>query len=222
MSKKNVSGFVSVLGALLGFITNFVAVFQKRGGTDEDLHQLLVGSKSEEFIAKVADLTMEMIGKAKLAFPVFKTITLGVYESGKAYSRALARAGFTIGDWASNILDKIQVSQSRVQLDLVVRSVAELGFDKATRYDAICAKAKELGLQLCPAEVGPTLRLTYSDQPYREWFWIAMEPILDSDGALRVFEVRHVSSARCLYGYCGTPDCLWDPDDRFIFVLPRK
>lgn len=65
MSKKSVSGFVSVMGALLGFITNLVAAFTKRGGTDEQLHELFVGKKSEEFIAKVADLAMSMVGEVR-------------------------------------------------------------------------------------------------------------------------------------------------------------
>jgi len=60
-----VSGFVSVMGALLGFITNFVAAFQKRGGTDEQLHELLVGNKSEDFIGQIVDLAMKMIGAVR-------------------------------------------------------------------------------------------------------------------------------------------------------------
>lgn len=159
---------------------------------------------------------------------IFKTITLGVYESGKAYRRALAKAGFTIDDCANDILDKIQVSQTKVQLDLVILSVAELGFKEAARYDAIYgydaiyAKAKELGLQLCPAEVGPTLRLTYSDQLRGEWLWIAMDPLPDSDGGLVVFGVAHSSDGRGLRGDDGVSAYLWGPDGRFVFVLPRK
>jgi len=152
---------------------------------------------------------------------IFKTIILGLYESGKAYRQALFNAGFCIRDCASNILDKIQVSQTRVQLDLVILSVAELGFKEA-RYDAICAKAKELGLQLCPAEVGPTLRLTYSDQPYGEWLWIAMDPLPDSDGGLVAFGVAHGSDGRGLAGDDGVSAYVWGPDGRFVFVLPRK
>ena len=222
MSKKNVSGFVSVMGALQGFITNFLAAFTKRGGTDEDLHQLLVGSKSEDFINQISDLAMKMVKKAKPAFPIFKTITLGVYESVKAYREALTKAGFRIGDWATDILNKIQVSQSQVQLDLVMRSVAELGFEEAARYDAIYAKAKELGLQLCPAEVGPALRLTYSDQPCGEWLWIAMDPLPDSYGGLVVFGVAHARDGRVLAGDDGVSAYAWGPDGQFVFVLPRK
>jgi len=47
----------------------------------------------------------------------------------------------------------------------------------------IYAAAKERGLELCPAEVGPQLRLQYQDQ-LDEWLVIGMEPILGPDGTL--------------------------------------
>lgn len=222
MSKKSVSGFVSVMGALLGFITNFVAAFTKRGGTDEQLHELLVGKKSDGFIAKVADLAMEMVKKEKPAFPIFKTITLGIHKSVKAYREVLTNAGFRIGDWASDILKKVQVSQSEIQLDLVILSVAELGFKEATRLDRIYARGKELGLELCPSEAGPALRLAYPDQPYGEWLRIAMEPVTGSDGGLGVFRVGCGVGGRWLDSCCGSSVGLWGPVNLWVFVLPRK
>jgi len=41
------------------------------------------------------------------------------------------------------------------KIDLVVVSVAELGFPREASRAAIFARAEELGLQLCPPEVGP-------------------------------------------------------------------
>ena len=62
-------------------------------------------------------------------------------------------------------------------------SVKELGFNDGAYYKDICTKALELGLELCPAEVGPALRLVYKDQSRGEWLRIAMEAITGSDGA---------------------------------------
>ena len=62
--------------------------------------------------------------------------------------------------------------KTRAELDLVVLSVLELGFgDRASRYDLdlgttvqvalhdVYARAIALGFELCPAEVGPALRI---------------------------------------------------------------
>ncbi|MDP2855953.1 MAG: hypothetical protein Q8N90_02395 [bacterium] len=222
MSKKNTSVLVSAMGVLTGFSTAFAAAFKKRGGTDEQLYELLVGKKSEDFIAKIVDRATEMVAEAKPAFPIFKTITLGVCKSIKDYREALIKANFRIGDWASDILNKIRVSQFQVQLDLVVRTVADLGFKEAARLDRIYAKAKELGLELCPPEVGPALRLAYPDQPHDEWLRIAMDPISDSGGPLRIFGVVHGDDGQWLDSGSGNPGGLWDSDDQFLFVLPRK
>lgn len=216
------SMFVSALGVLTGFFTNLVAGLKKDGLEDEQIHDLLVGKRSEEFLDKIRAVAREMNKKIAAPFPVFKTITLGLYDSVKAYRKALGRAGFHIGDWASDILNKIEVSQNQIQLDLVRVSGADLGFKEAVRYDRICARAKELGLELCPAEVGPALRLAYPDQPYGEWLRVVMEPITGSGGSLGVFLVVHASAARWLGSDCGYPDDLWGSSVVWVFVLPRK
>ena len=48
------------------------------------------------------------------------------------------------------------------------------------RYDRICTCAIEIGLELCPVEVGPQLRLQYPIQPCSEQLTIATEAIRDS------------------------------------------
>ncbi|MDP3990944.1 MAG: hypothetical protein Q8P63_01470, partial [Candidatus Nealsonbacteria bacterium] len=79
-----------------------------------------------------------------------------------------------------------------------------------------------LGLELCPSEVGPQLRLQYRDQPNDEWIIVGMEPITDSGGSLRVLDVGRGDSGLWLYSYWSHPDRVWNPDDLLVFVLPRK
>jgi hypothetical protein len=67
-------------------------------------------------------------------------------------------------------------SMTRTDVDLVV-SVSELGFDDSTSIADIYRRAGELGLELCPAEVAPLLRLQYVNQPIGEFFNVAMRPI---------------------------------------------
>lgn len=53
-------------------------------------------------------------------------------------------------------------------------------------------RIKEVG-GLCPAEVGPHLRLADKDQPCETWYWTAMEPITDSVGRPSVFCVGRLA-----------------------------
>lgn len=192
------------------------------GVMKEIVRQICDGELTKEQCQLIIERKNPFVSLAAAKFPIFKTITMGVYGSVKAYRDALTKAGFRVGDCASDILNKIRALQSQVQLDLVVRTVAELGFKGATRLDRIYTKAKELGLELCPPEVGPALRLAYPGQPYDEWLRIAMDPISASVGTLSIFKVAHDVDGRWLDSSYVCPDDLWYPGHRFVFVLPRK
>ena len=60
-----------------------------------------------------------------------------------------------------------------------------------------------------PAEVGPQLRLAYSDQSMGEWMVMATEPIHGPDGDLRVFRVARSWDARWLGTSYGDPGFEW-------------
>lgn len=167
-------------------------------------------------------LSGELVVKmAERSFAIWKTITLGI-KSPSEYRKALKANGYRIGDYADQILDKVKVSEPVIQLDLVVKTVAELGFKNGAARQQIYDQAIKIGLELCPAEVGPALRLQYPDQPYGEWLRIAMEPIADSVGDLEVFGVGRDGGGRWLLGFCGRPGFFWLAGDRWVFVAPRK
>lgn len=151
----------------------------------------------------------------------FKIIEIGTYKDVRSLRKALEESGARIGDWAGDILNKTKLSKSKQSLDLVVLSVKELGFPQGAQLKDIYEAAKSQGLDLCPAEAGPQLRLQYLDQPSGEWLVIAMEPIKDSDGDLDLFDVKHFDSDRWLRACRGRPGNHWLADFRFVFV-PRK
>jgi hypothetical protein len=66
----------------------------------------------------------------------------------------------------------------KVEFDLVVVSVAELGFpeDGASIAD-IYTRARSIGLELCPRDLGLALRLNYLNQPRGEFVHIGMRPV---------------------------------------------
>ncbi len=154
------------------------------------------------------------------SFPTFKTIKLGTLKDVAAIRKAIVDAGGHIGDWTNDLLgkDAFTVATKETEVKLVVASVAELGFKDGAKYSDICQRAKQLGLDLCPAEVGPQLRLQHTDQSNGEQLRIAMEPITDSDGNLGVFLVAHADSELYLFSLSGQPDSFWCGSDRFVFI----
>ncbi len=155
-------------------------------------------------------------------FNIWKTINLGTgLKTADDFRKALKDNGFDISHWADDILGKpaFTVATETIEVDLVKVTLAELGFKKGARSDQIYERAKELGLELCPPEVGPQLRLQCQDQPNNEWVLIWMEPIIDSAGHPRVFLVGCLTSKLWLCGSLDwdNPDFIWDPADFLVF-----
>lgn len=146
----------------------------------------------------------------------WKTITIG-NKSAEQYRREIKASGAEIGSYANELLSKMPVSDKVQSLNLVKISVKDLGFTETTSLKDIYKRAKEQGLDLCPAEVGPALRLAYLDQPEGEYLWIGMEPIAGSDGDLSVFCVGRDGGGRWLGDSIGNPGDLWDPEGEFVF-----
>lgn len=192
---------------------------------DLSQHILAAGDKLQ---AKLKDVVVQFIcamsitlreGEERVtkATTIWKKITLGAHASVQTLSDALAAGGFKIGDYAKQIMAKVKLNVVVKELNLVVISVAELGFTDSTTFDQIIKRAKELGLELCPAEVGPASRLAYRDQPKDEWLLIAMEPIPVSDGYLHVFYVVHDDIGLWLNTLWFDPQGVWLGYYRWVF-----
>lgn len=104
-------------------------------------------------------------------------------------------------------------------VDLVRLTAKDLGFDQGATTDQIYQRAKELGLELCPAEVGPQYRLAYKDQPMGDWFVVAMKPIADRDDYPDVFGVGRSDDGLWLYYSWADPAYHWNSDRSFVFRL---
>ena len=135
----------------------------------------------------------------------------------------LEARGFKIGGNASFMMKSRDFTTEKHQEELqLVRLTAEDLFHDRTSHtmDEAYNKAKELGLELCPAEVGPHLRLTYKDQPFLERIYIAMKQIADHDGHFHVFSVERDDVGLWLDGHWleSCDACL---ERRFVFRVPR-
>jgi hypothetical protein len=163
-------------------------------------------------------------GKRAPDIPIWKTITLGTHDSASSLREALNAAGCRIGQLAGEALARpaFTVSPSKVDVDLVILSVGQLGFDaEGASYGEIHARAAQLGLELCPPEVGPQLRLQYVDQPLGEFLHIAMAPVLTDSGDVVGLSVGNGGAGLLLVGFDARPNLAVSPPLRFVFLRPR-
>lgn len=132
---------------------------------------------------------------------------------------SIKNSGMQIGKWAEDIISKpaFVVSHNNTVIDLVVKSVSELGFDEGANFDQICQAAQKIGLIKCPAEVGPQLRLQYTDQPIDEWLVVAMDSIFDSVGDPRMFLVGRNDRGSWLVGDFGFAEHIYGKNKKFVF-----
>ena len=122
-----------------------------------DLNQKLSSPNGEEWLTALKRfLRKENPWDGAITFSVFRTITLGHYKTMKELRKCLDRQRVEVSSWASDIMNRpaFTLTPEKTEVDLVVLSVAELAFPEGATYGKICDKAKELGLHLCPAEVG--------------------------------------------------------------------
>ncbi len=190
----------------------------KNNGTVDRVQAVWNKLGGEEGVDRLLDGKLKLVEVQPREFAVWKSVKLGTCKSPDEYRNALKKAGRRIGDWGDDILGRISCSQVEVDLDLVDLSVGDLGFKGSARYADICTKAVELGLELCPAEVGPALRLQYGDQPRDEWLRIAMEAITARDGDRLIFGVGHGSDGLWLHAHYGHPYYVWYAAHRFVFA----
>lgn len=126
--------------------------------------------------------------------------------------------------------ERFTTSETKYSLKTVELSVKDLGFPKGATMSQIFRQAGELGLNLCPLELGPYLRLTYFDQPESDKkrdsqkgdapsgsITIASEIVSVDDEFPKGFYLRNIKGELWLRGYIADDLHVWNPKDRFIF-----
>src|SRR4029453_3691033 len=95
---------------------------------------------------------------------IWRTINLGTYKGVDAYRDALDLARIKVGDSADEILGRpaFPFATTKTDVELAVLSAPDLGVESDQSFLAeVYKRARQAGLELCPAEVGPQLRLDY-------------------------------------------------------------
>lgn len=161
---------------------------------------------------------MTQASPLSLRFATWKTVKLGTHKSARDLAEGLARKGFGVDDYAADALNAMLVAETETEVELVLVTVADLGFQDRTRRGDIYARAREFDLDLVPAEAGPQLRLQYTDQPMGESIFVGMDPVFDSDCHVHLF---HIGDRSWLHSTCGNPNHKWDPHDRWVFTRSK-
>jgi hypothetical protein len=163
--------------------------------------------------------------KAASDVRIWKTITLGTYKGVVAYRDALDLARIKIGDSADEILGRpaFPYTRTKTGVELAVLSAADLGVesDESSLTD-VYKRARQAGLELCPAEVGPQLRLDYRNQPLGDALNIAMEPIATYSGNPTILALVNWGTGLLLMGSDGRSEFMVPRTWRFVFALPTN
>ena len=126
--------------------------------------------------------------------------------------------------------DKFIISPTKRQLETVEILVRNLGFTDGATTSQLFQMADTFGLQLCPIDLGPFLRIQYLDQPETYTsspekgnqapsgsLTIASEALSEDDLFPKGFYLRNIEGELWLRGYIADDLHVWNPYDRFIF-----
>lgn len=135
----------------------------------------------------------------------------------------LREAGINVTSYTEDLMRSPDFTTlpSPQMLGSVRLRVADLGLRKYPTTDEIYQKAQELGLELCPAEVGPYLRLKDTKQPLGGWYFIGMKQVAGRSGDSSVFGLGCDEDGLWLSGSWVKHGGGWSPWDGFVFALRK-
>jgi len=116
------------------------------------------------------------------------------------------------------------IKPTREKSQTVEISLGDLGFSKGATTQEVYKQAQEFGFKLCPSELAVHMRLQYIDfnQPIDpvsgNWQNIAMKELSAELDFPRGFYLRRREDGFWIRGYRSSPEHLWSPSDRFVFL----
>jgi len=130
--------------------------------------------------------------------------------------------------------DYFKVSKEQYKTKIVELTVNDLGFMEGAVTSQLFSKAAKLGLELCPLELAPYVRLSYLNQseghrvnqlknqaPYGS-ITLASKIFSKDVDVPKGFYLRRIQGDLWLRGYIADEAHVWNPDDYFIFCVAKK
>jgi hypothetical protein len=155
-------------------------------------------------------------GKLEM-WPNIKTIAL---ENASIFLSELERRNITVDNDVPDILNNLQGQSINTndKVRLVAVSLEDMGlYSWDEKYmESIYSKAIELGLELCPPEAVPALRLKFR-QPNEGLVYIGMKPVGIAD---EILALERDGPDRLLVSAFADKTERWDLTDKFVFRIP--
>jgi hypothetical protein len=183
-------------------------------------------------------MTPESERQAVAVYPdcplVARTVTLGGMSKAELLAGFQSR-GIQLNEAGRTLFahGKFTTSPASFSLATVELAVANLGYERGATFAQIKARAAELGLMMCPLELGPHLRLHLLDQPEGHLgqppskhrappgsITVASDPLSDDYETPKGFYLRRIEGVLWLRGYWSAPDDIRSLDDRLVFCRP--
>lgn len=161
------------------------------------------------------------------SFPEGKIRRQSIEIGGKTKEQLqsdLKQAGINVTNFAEEMMESAGFTTLPIPqaLDTVRLKVGALGLSGWPTTDQVYRKAQELGLELCPAEVGPHMRLQTKDEPLGNYYRIGMKQITDPYGNPYIFYLARREDGLWLNEYWVRPDYKWHPHNEFVFSLRKS
>lgn len=157
--------------------------------------------------------------------PIF-SVYLEVEVGGKSkddFLIELKTANMFIAECAEDMMSQsVWKPGKREQVKFARAKVSDFSFTHNPTTAELGARIQELGHSLCEPCDGPSIRLALKDQSAGDYFWCAMEQIIDSQGRPDLFEVERDDDGKAwLYGYWVYPEDKWTLNTYVIFRLRK-
>lgn len=163
---------------------------------------------------------------------IIRVIEVGGLTKSQLFKK-LEQHSILMNDYAKMLFadDNFTTSDLTYSLKTVELTVRGLGFPEGATTAQIFKRAKEIGLDLCPLELGPHLRLQYLDQPEGSMgkpsfqhqapygsITIASDILTEDENFPKGFYLRRIDGLLWLRGYRAGQQHVWKSDDHFIFL----
>lgn len=191
----------------------------------------LVNYDDQRKVVPIFDLLPKGIEHVYVSYPegriIFRDVTIGD-KNPQELENALDNKKIkkiNVDDNARYLLRSEMFAKSIPEQTETVRTaklrVRYLDLPGNPTTDQVYGRIEELGAKLCLGVVGPQTRLDDIDQPLGNYYWIAMEQIIDRHGRPIVFGLRRRGDGLWFHADWAGPGDRWNSERQFVVSLRK-